>query len=89
MEADVAVEIVAGIASTGKEKVGQIIDDDDASTIAKVRAHIDESIEKLSDVTHAKRALGNHLYAIKNDHKLSDMVISFFQKTFGYAIKQN
>ena len=81
------MEILASIASTGKGKVGQFVGDDDASSIAKVHAHIDDSIEKLSDVTHAKRALGNHLYAIKKDHQPSDMVISYFQEIFGYAVK--
>ena len=90
MEADAAVAITESVASSGVAKINQIIGDDDSSTIAKIHEQVDANVEKVSDVTHAKRTLGNHLYAIKKDHKeLSDTVIGYFQKMFGYALKQN
>lgn len=68
MEASVAVEMTAEIKSTHKAKVTQIVSDDDSSTIAKVRQLVDEDVGKLSDITHAKRTLGNHLYDLKKNN---------------------
>ena len=47
-------------------------------------------VEKWSDISHVKRALGNQLYGIKQAHKqLSSTVISHVQKCFTYALHQN
>ena len=47
-------------------------------------------LKKWSDVVHAKRSFGSSLYSIKTQNKsLTDMVIRYFQRCFGYALKQN
>ena len=90
MDASVAVEVISAINSSCQARVAQLVGDDDSSTIAKVREMVDVDVEKLSDITHAKRTLGNHLYQLRKDHKeLTEKVISYFQKMFGYAVKQN
>ena len=67
-----------------------LIGDDDSSTIARLRAEVDDTIEKQSDVQHAKRALEGQLLHVKSKHKqLSVTVIKYVQKCFAYAIAQN
>lgn len=70
--------------------VSVLVGDDDSSTISKVRKNVEHEVEKWSDVVHAKRSFGSSLYSIKKQHKsLTDMVIQYFQRCFGYALKQN
>ncbi|PFX19079.1 hypothetical protein AWC38_SpisGene16524 [Stylophora pistillata] len=70
--------------------VSVLVGDDDSSTISKVRKNFEQEVEKWSDVVHAKRSLGSSLYSIKTQYKsLTDMVIQYFQRCFGYALKQN
>ena len=68
-----------------------LVGDDDSSTISKVRQNVEhDQVEKWSDVVHAKRSFGSSLYSIKTQNKiLTDMVIQYFQRCFGYALKQN
>ena len=70
--------------------VSVLVGDDDSSTISKVRQNVEHEVEKWSDVVHAKRSFGSSLYSIKTQNKsLTDMVIRYFQRCFGYALKQN
>ena len=70
--------------------VSVLVADDDSSTIRKVRQNVEHEVEKWSDVVHAKRSFGSSLYSIKTRNKsLTDMVIRYFQRCFGYALKQN
>lgn len=48
-----------------------IVGDDDSSTIANLRVQVDENIEKLLDVAHAKQTLDNHLYAVLRRNTMS------------------
>ena len=70
--------------------VSVLVGDDDSSTISKVRQNVEHEVEKWSDVVHAKRSFGSSLYSIKPQNKsLTDTVIRYFQRCFGYALKQN
>ena len=70
--------------------VSVLVGDDDSSTLSKVRQNVEHEVEKWSDVVHAKRSFGSSLYSIKNQNKsLTDMVIQYFQRCIGYALKQN
>lgn len=78
--------------SCGEKKavVSVLVGDDDSSTISKVRQNVEHDVEKWSDVVHAKRSFGSSLYSIKTQNKsLTDTVIRYFQRCFGYALKQN
>ena len=55
-----------------------------------MRQNVEHEVEKWSDVVHAKRSFGSSLYSIKTqDKSRTDMVIRYFQRCFGYALKQN
>ena len=55
-----------------------------------MRQNVEHEVEKWSDVVHAKRSFGSSLYSIKAQNKsLTDMMIRYFQRCFGYALKQN
>ena len=70
--------------------VSVLVGDDDSSTISKVRQNVQHEVEKWSDVVHAKRSFGSSLYSIKTQNKsLTDSVIRYLQRCFGYALKQN
>ena len=67
-----------------------LVGDDDSSTIAKVREQLKHTVEKWSDITHAKRAFGGSLYGLQKKHKkLTTKVIDYLQKCLSYAVKQN
>lgn len=73
-----------------KNAVVSVLVGDDSSTISKVRQNVEHEVEKWSDVVHAKRSFGSSLYSIKAQNKsLTDMMIRYFQRCFGYALKQN
>ena len=64
--------------------------DDDTTTMAHVRQNIADKVVKVSDLNHVKKNLGNKLYEIKKtENVMSQMVISYFQKCFAYAIRQH
>ena len=70
--------------------VSVLVGDDDSSTISKVRKNVEHEVEKWSDVVRTKRSFGSSLYRIKTQNKsLTDMVIRYFQRCFGYALKQD
>ena len=51
---------------------------------------VPHEIRKERDINHAKKYIGNDLYALqKKYHILSSKVISYLQKCFSYAIKQH
>ena len=46
--------------------------------------------QKESDISHAKKTIGNDLYALqKKHHILSSKIIFYLQKYFSYTIKQH
>ena len=89
MEPSMVVEMIQK--ANEAVKIGTIIGDDDTTTIARVRAEVDESIKKCSDKNHVRKSLSNELYTVKDKHKhkLSVKSISHLQKCFTYAIDQN
>ena len=67
--------------------VSVLVGDDDLSTISKVRQNVEHEVEKWSDLVQDKRSFGSSLYSIKAQNKsLTDMMIRYFQRCFGYAI---
>ena len=51
---------------------------------------MDYAVQKWSDISHAKCALGNRLYGIKSAHRQqSKKVIKYVQRSFIYAVAQN
>ena len=70
--------------------VSVLVGDDDSSTISRVRKNVEHEVEKWSDVVHTKRSFSSSLYSIKTQNKsLTYMVIRYFQRCCGYALKQN
>ncbi|XP_022810598.1 uncharacterized protein LOC111347637 [Stylophora pistillata] len=49
--------------------VSVLVEDDDSSTISKVRKNVEHEVEKWSDVVNAKRSFGSSLYSIKTENK--------------------
>ena len=72
-------------------EVAILVGDDDSATIKKVRENVTRTVEKWSDIVHAKRSFVNNLYTLQPQDKghLSSKVIDYLQKCFGYALKQN
>ncbi|XP_043289040.1 uncharacterized protein [Venturia canescens] len=87
MEPDMAVELVAKNHLLEDENVyiSVFIGDDDASSIAAMRQEVTYTIEKWSDINHAKKNLSNDLYAIS----LPKRLIDYFTRAFTYALQQN
>ncbi|XP_022807329.1 uncharacterized protein LOC111344367 [Stylophora pistillata] len=70
--------------------VSVLVRDDESSTISKVRKNVEHEVKKWSDVVHAERSFGSSLYSMKTQNKsLTDIVIQYFQRCFGYALKQS
>ena len=89
MEADIAVQLAAEAKEEGTP-FGVLVGDDDSSTIFHLRAEVDPSIEKWSDVVHATKSLGKRLYEIKKGHReLTEKNITHIQKCFAYALRQH
>ena len=89
MEPSMVVEMVRKANET--VSIGTLVGDDDTTTIARVRADLDESIEKCRDKNHVRKSLANELYKVRDRHKnkLSVKTISYLQKCFTYAVDQN
>ncbi|XP_046392289.1 uncharacterized protein LOC124160481 [Ischnura elegans] len=70
MEADLALELLTTSTplKAAQVKVGTIVCDEDSSTIAKIRRDVG-NVEKVSDINHAKKNLGNALYGLRMTHK--------------------
>jgi len=89
MEPDMVTDMVKQM-KTGEVKIGTLIGDDDATTIARAR-DFDPGLQKLSDRNHVRKTLSNELYKVKARHgrNLQVKAISYLQKCFTYAIDQN
>ena len=71
-------------------RIGTFIGDDDSTTMVLVRNQVDHSVEKWSDINHAKKALGTRLYRLqKQERSLAIPVFKYLQKCFSYALSQN
>ena len=91
MEPDVKAQLAKTCAVKYGAEVAILVGDDDSATIKKVRENVTHTVEKWSDIVHAKRSFVNNLYTLQPQHKghLSSKVIDYLQKCFGYALKQN
>ena len=90
MEPDVAVQLATLAPTELGIQLATNIGDDDAAKIRRDRDAVDYAVRKWSDISHAKRALGNRLYGKKSAHRqLSKKVIKYVQKSFTYAVAQN
>ena len=79
MEGSICVETVKKVnSSDAMVRVSVLVGDDDSSAISQVRREVDPSIQKWSDVNHAKKGLGNRLFeleekpqgAVRNRHQV-------------------
>lgn len=88
MEADMVTQMVKDVGEKGF-KVEAIVGDEDSTTIGRLRANVNEKIEKISDKNHIRKLLGNSLYALKKQHPmLTVKVIKYLQRCFDYIIAQ-
>lgn len=79
MEADLAVELINKTSKTAH--VSTLIMDDDSSTIAHIKEKVDHKVNKISDMNHTKKSLGNMLYAMRSTYKeLTPKVIKYLQR---------
>lgn len=89
MEQDLAVEMLNTV-KDDNFAVTTLIGDDDTTTMANVRQNVSHTVEKWSDINHAKKSLGSRLYNLQKQHKaLTTTVIKYLQKCFAYALCQN
>lgn len=90
MEPDVAAELAVSTSQHGAQ-VTVLVGDDDSCTIKKVRESVTHEVDKWSDTVHAKRSFGTSLYTLQKNYKgtLSNKVINYLLKCFGYALSQN
>ena len=88
MEPSIVVEMVQK--ANEAVKIGTMIGDDDTTTIARVRAELDEAVQKCSDKNHVHKSLSNELYKVRDKHinKLSVKTI-YLQKCFTYTLDEN
>ena len=93
MEGDVAVQLASQARETTLDvSYSTFIGDDDACTISKLHKEVSADIEKWSDVVHAKRSLGKHLFELRDNTKereLTQTNIAHLQTCFSYAVRQN
>ena len=68
MEGDLVAELVQKIDDNEGVRVAVMIGDDDSTAIKHVRDNVDDSIEKWSDLNHAKKTLGSKLCDLKESH---------------------
>lgn len=90
MEPDVAVELANNAGKHGVQ-ISILVRDDGSSTMKKVRESVQHDVDEWSDIVHAKRSMATSLYSLQAKHKgvLSNKVIDYLLKCFGYALKQN
>ena len=71
------------------------VGDDDSTTLADIKNKVPYSVEKWSDIVHAKRSLNYRLYNLRDHFKgsncsvLSPKVINYLTKIFSYCINEN
>ncbi len=89
MEAAIVVELLKDCKEKGVP-VGELVGDDDTTTIAKARLEVDSEIKKASDKNHVTKNVGKELYEIKPKHpELTVKAILYLKRLFGYALAQN
>ena len=89
MEPNLAVEMLNTV-KDDNFAVTTLIGFDDTTTMANVRQNVSHTVEKWSDINHAKKSLGSRLYNLQKQHKaLTTTVIKYLQKCFAYALCQN
>lgn len=89
MEQDMIVEMVSECNEKGF-KTGTVIGDDDSTTIARLRRHVDVNIKKISDKNHVKKNFSKTLYKLQNANKnFTATIIKYLKKCFNYVIAQN
>lgn len=88
MEAEMVTQMVKDVGEKGYT-VQAIVGDEDSTTIGRLRANVNEKIEKISDKSHIRKLLGNSLYALKKQHQmLTVKVIKYLQRCFDHIIAQ-
>ena len=94
MESSVACELW-NKAPLSNIRYSVYIGDDDSTTLSQISEKVPYGVEKWSDTTHAKRSLTSRLYNISEHSKfkdcsaLSQKVINYLAKCFGYCVAQN
>ena len=89
MGSGLAVDMLVS-GTTEKARISTIIMDKDSTAMAKIKKSVSHEVTKESDINHAKKTVGNDIYALQKKHRiLSSEVISYLQKYFSYAIKQH
>ena len=89
MEPAAALACIRSVEEQGCTVEGLIMDDD-CTTISHLRKSLPHSIEKYSDIAHAKKHIASVLYPVVNCYKeLNGDVIRGLQNMFVSALKQN
>lgn len=76
-------------------KLSVYIGDEDSTTAAHIKEKVPYSVEKWTDIVHAKRSLTTWLYNLSqrgkfvNSSTLSQNVINYLVKCFTYSVSQN
>lgn len=84
-----AVEMIKQIKDKGV-KVGELVMDDDTTTITRIHQEVDPEIMKCSDKNHVFKAFTSCLYDIqKNNKGFYSNHIKYFKRLFSLAICQN
>ena len=91
MEPDAAAEILKEIEEHHNVKIKTMIMDEDATTIARIRAELNHEVQKWSDLNHVKKGVGNSLWKLNKvfPKDLNSENISYLQRCFSYAVRQN
>lgn len=91
MEAHTGAELLKILEDIWGVQVGVLVMDDDSVTLSQVKERLGHPVEKLSDINHSRKSVGNSMYnTLQKKHKtLTTAVIKYFQKCFSYAISQN
>ena len=88
-ESGLAVELLNN-SQTKDSQVGNIICDDHATTMCKIKDSLAFAVTKHNDINPAKKGIGNDLYALQKSYKvLSTKVSTYIQKCYSYALAQN
>ena len=89
MEPDIAVELVSELNATGVS-VGELVMDDDTTTISRLHLEVDSNLTKSSDKNHVTKNFTNSLYGLQKIHRgFSYNIIKYFNRMFSLALHQN
>jgi hypothetical protein len=67
----------------------KIVVDGDSCSIAKVRAEVDETIEKITDSNHLKISVWNALFKLQKTHKLATPTVKYLTSKFSAMLAKN